>query len=270
MTLQRNKSFWVVMLLLAASSAKGFPIARTETFITPCVHTMLDATDKISCITNNPFCTRNAELANLRAEFLQLPTGSVALSDVHPNYIKPLPAVPTAVLMVMFGFLCISLVRDRRIWMLALTSILSVGHTGIQTLPQWFLRLSCRNHIHQKPFANLACLYFTENSNRLRSDIDGTQYIGLLHHLAGIPKAKSVSTITQPEHRNALAGCRKIYVKVFIYSHKNIPRYISAIIPEKNRLNSVLKCSALKTAQLLCFSPAFIFEQLARGPPQTA
>jgi len=268
MALQRNKSFWVVMLLLAVSSAKGSPMARTETLITPCVHGMGDATDEISCITNNPFCTRNAELANLRAEFLQPPVGSVALSDVHQSYIKPLPAVPAAILMVVFGFLCISLVRDRRLWLLLLTGILSVGQTGIQTLPQLFLRQNYRNLIHQKPFTQLACLYFTENSHRLRSDFDGTQYVGLLHHLAGIPKAKSISAITQPEQRSALTGCNKIFVKVASCFPKNIRFHLSVIIPEKNRLNLLFNCLALRAKQLVCFSPAFIFEQLARGPPR--
>ena len=267
MILQRNKSFWAVIVLLAVSSAKGSPTVRKETFITPCVHTMFNATDKISCITNNPFCTRNAELAKLGAEFLRPPAGSIVLTDVHPNYIKPLPAVPTAILMVMFGFLCISLVRDRRIWLLALTGVLSVGHTGIYTLPQLFFRLSYRNHIHQKPFAKLACLYFTENCNRLRNDIDGTQYIGLLHHLAGIPNTKNVSIITQPRQENVQANCRKIFAKVFAYSHKNAPRHISAIISEKYISSLLLKCLVLKAKQLVCFSPAFIFEQLARGPP---
>ena len=267
MILQRNKSFWVVILLLAVASASGSPTVRTENFITPAVHTMPDTTDTTSCIINKPFSKRNAELANLGAEFLQPPAGSVALSDVHLNYVKPLPAVPTAILMVMFGFLCVSLVRDRRLWLVALTGILSVGHTGIQTLPQWFLRLTYRNHIHQKPFAQLACLYFTENSHRLRSDVDGTQYIGLLHHLAGIPKAKSASAITKPRQTNALTGCREIFVKGFAYSLKNTRLYLSAIIPEKYRLNSLFKCLALKAEQLVCFSPAFIFEQLARGPP---
>ena len=270
MILQRNKSFWVLILLLVAASASGSPTVRTENFITPSIHTMLDNKDAISCIINKPFSKRNAELANLGAEFLQPPAGSVALSDAHLNYVKPLPAVPTAILMVMFGFLCVSLVRDRRLWLVALTGILSVGHTGIQTLPQWFLRLNCRNHINQKPFAQIACLYFTENSHRLRSDIDGTQYIGLLHHLAGIPKAKSVSTITQPGQANALTGCRKIFVKVCAYSHQNTLPYISAIIHEKYRLNSLFKCLTLKAEQLVCFSPAFIFEQLARGPPRSA
>jgi hypothetical protein len=192
------------------------------------------------------------------------------LSDIHLNYVKSLPAVPTAILMVMFGFVCVSLVKDRRLWLLALTGILSVGHTGIQTLPQWFLRLTYRNHIHQKPFAPSACLYFTENSRRLRSDIDGSQYIGLLHHLAGIPKAKSVSTITQPRQANALTSCREIFVKVFTYSHQNTRPDISAIIHEKYSLYLLSKCLTLKAEQLVCFSRAFIFEQLARGPPQAA
>jgi len=270
MILQRNKSFWVVILILAVASANGSPTVRTENFITPAAQTMPDATDKISCIIFKSFCTRDAELANLSAEFLQPPTDSVALSNIHLNYVKPLPAVPTAIIMAMFGFVCVSLVRDRRLWLVALTGILSVGHTGIQTLPQLFLRISYKNHIHQKPFAQLACLYLNENSHRLRSDIDGTQYIGLLHHLAGIPRAKSVSAIMQPRQADALAGCREIFVKVFAYSHKNKPCYISAIISQKCSLNSLFKCLAFKAEQIVCFLPAFIFEQLARGPPCVA
>ncbi len=74
----------------------------------------------------------------------------------------------------------------------------------------------------------------------------------------------------QPRQADALAGCREIFVKAFAYSHQNTLPYISAIIPEKYRLNSLFKFLASKAEQFVCFSPAFIFEQLARGPPRSA
>ncbi len=181
-------------------------------------------------------------LAGVAAEFLKPPpafTGSPAL----PVGAKSLPAVPGALLMVLTGFLCVSLVKDRKVWLAALASLLWLGQAGIQAVPQLALRLSHRNHTEQQFAAELTYPYFLENSNRLRSDIEGTQYIGLLHHLAGIP----------PQDTNSFPFLSP-----------------SAIISERYSLNSLLNCLTLKIEQFICFSPAFIFENLPRGPPLLA
>ena len=191
-----------------------------------------------------------AELANLAKEFLQPPESSAGLLNVRSNSARSLPAVPATVLMLLTGFLCVSLYRDRKIWLMALMGLLWVGQAGIQTLPQLAYRLRHKNHTKQQIRAELTYPHYLENSRRLRSDVEGTRYIGLLHHLGGIPDDKSTYTNN----------------KVFTYSHKHTSTFHPAII-FKDRLTLQFHCLAYKAKQFICFSPAFIFNTIPRGPP---
>ena len=175
--------------------------------------------------------------------------------------------------MVLTGFLCVSLVKDRRVWLAALAGLLWVGQAGIHALPQLALRLSYRIHSKQQFDAELTCPYYLENSNRLRSDIEGTQYIGLLHHLAGIPD--SPMSFRQP-HLSFLRKqeSRKLTTQLCyrLNPSKNTNSFQSqlAFLSEQYSLDSLFKCLASKTEQFICFSPAFIFELIPRGPPLLA
>jgi len=222
----------------------------------------------ISHIVDNVAGPINAKLANLSREFLEPPTGTAGLTNPTANRTKPLPAAPAAILMVLIGFLCVSLVRDRRVWLAVLAALIWAGHAGIQAVPELALRLSHKNHSKQQLCAELSYPYYLENSHRLRCDIEGTQYIGLLHYLAGIPEAKSVFTDTHLSRFITLSQHRqKVYGKAFSYTRKNTYSSLSAIISEQYGLNSQLACLVSKAEQFICFSPAFIFAHLARGPP---
>ncbi|MHC4461060.1 MAG: hypothetical protein ACYS6W_18235 [Planctomycetota bacterium] len=235
----RNK--WVVVLLplfiLSAANATPTVSNYSSNFVVSAVSPTSDVHVPIVADVINTTESGNSHLAEVAAEFLKPPaafTGSQAL----PVGAKSLPAVPGALLMVLTGFLCVSLVKDRKVWLAALAGLLWLGQAGIQAVPQLALRLSHRNHIEQQFSAELTYPYYLENSNRLRSDTEGTQYIGLLHHLAGIPQ-DTLSFLS-----------------------------LSAIIPEQYSLNSLLNCLTLKIEQFTYFSPAFIFENLPRGPPK--
>ena len=191
----------------------------------------------------------DSHLARAAAEFLKPPPAFTG-SPAAPIGAKTLPAVPGALLMGLTGFLCVSLVKDRRFWLAALTGLLWVGQTGIQAVPQLAVRISHKNHIEQQFDAELTYPYYLENS-RTRSDVDGTQYIGLLHHLAGIPDStmsllSQVSSQTEDEFR--------------------APQF--AIMGLSSHLIPVTNCLAAKVEQFIYFSPAFIFDNLARGPPK--
>jgi len=214
----------------------------------------------------------DSHLAGLAAEFLKPPAAFTG-PPAPPIHIKSLPAVPGALFMVLTGFLCVSLVKDRRVWLAALAGLLWLGQAGIQAVPQLALRLSHRNHTEQQFSAELTYPYYLENSNRLRSDIEGTQYIGLLHHLAGIPD----STMLLLQRRLLLLQSRLSFVKPrlsflrrqessqtedeFGTPQSAITRFSSCPIP-------LLKCLASRAEQFIRFSPAFIFDNLARGPPK--
>jgi hypothetical protein len=196
----------------------------------------------------------SAQLTNLGAEFLQPPASPVGLTTGPSNAVKPLPAVPAAMLMFLTGFLCVSLVRDHKVWLTALAGLFWAGQAGIQALPRLALRLGHANHSEQRPCTELAHTYYIENSHRLRSDIEGNRYIGLLRYLAGIPGADTACTNN----------------KLLDRLYKRTHTFQTAILSEQFSLNWSLNCLVSETRQFICFSPAFIFAQLARGPPLPA
>jgi len=49
---------------------------------------------------------------------------------------KSLPAVPGALLMAVVGFVCVSVVRDRRTWLAVVTCLLWAGQSGFSLLPR--------------------------------------------------------------------------------------------------------------------------------------
>jgi hypothetical protein len=126
--------------------------------------------------------------SNIGRQLLEPPASSPGQSNSQGIFIKSLPAVPAAALMVLARFLCVSLVRYHRIWSAALKGLLWVGHVGIQALPGMSHRPDYMSYIKQESLRRSSLPIYLDNSLRLRSDIEGTQYIGLLHHLAGIPR----------------------------------------------------------------------------------
>ena len=257
----------VMFLLLVVSAANASPTIPQQDVVLTAKASPTDTPISLSRSVPD-IVGPMAQLADLGREFLQPPPASAALSSTQGNLVKALPAIPATVFMALIGFLCVSLYRDRRVWLTALAGLLWAGQAGIEALPQLALRLSYANHGKQQPYAELTHPYYLENSHRLRCDIEGTQYISLLHHLAGIPDSKSVSA---NRHLNTLItfsqNHRKPYRKTFSYSRKNTHICQPAVILEQCSLNSLFKCSASRAGRFICFSPAFIFENLPRGPP---
>jgi hypothetical protein len=267
--LERNKSLFIVISLLATTVASAAPTIATDNTIAPIVQTELD-TPAVIVPAEEVFEHINDKLANLGAEFLQPPRSFAVLGNIQDNDVKPLPAVPAALFMVLCGFLCVSLVKDRKIWLAALAGLLWAVQIGIQTFPQLALHLSRRNHSQQQFSTKLIYPYYLENSNRLRSDIEGEQYIGLLHHLAGIPDRPTLFLQPRPSFLRK-QEFRKVTTPLYRLSNpsKNTDSFQSqsAFLSEEYSLNSLFNCLASKVEQLICFSPAFIFANLTRGPP---
>ena len=240
----------VVLLPLLVFSVTNASPTFSNLGIVDCIQT----TGKDSHIPFTVDVTCNIEadsflLSEAAAEFLKPPQTFADTPDIVVGA-KSLPAVPGALLMGLTGFLCVSLVKDRRFWMAAFTGLLWAGQTGIQALPHLAVHFSNRSHIEQQFDTELTYQYKLENS-RLRSDVEGTQYIGLLHHLAGIPDRtmspfSQKSSQTEDEFRTPLFAVRGFF---------------SHLILEN-------KCLAAKVEQIIFFSPAFIFDNLARGPPK--
>jgi len=229
----------------------------------------------------------NAHLANIGVELLKPPAD---FTDSAPVGAKILPPIPAALFMVLTGFLCVSLVKDRRLWLAALAGLLWAGQAGFHAIPQLAAYMSSQKHIQRKTPDNTACLYRFEDCCRLRSDIEGTRYIGLLHHLAAIP-AGTMSLLLPasfpslqaqrafspertkacPEHsrmgRRAsnLIASRKRIVSVRTRSEAGVSKF--AITHFSSLLDFVVFCPAVRAEQYIHFSPVSTFAQLARGPP---
>ena len=210
----------------------------------------------------------NSQMAAIGAEILKPPPDYTYLVPAETH---TLPPVPAATFMVIGGFLCISLVKDRKLWLAAPAGLLWAGQAGIHVIPQLVAHISKQQHIQRQSPANTACLHWLEDSCRLRSNIEGTQYIGLLHHLAGIP-----DTMTSlPSKASLLRRTMSLLSHVSVVQNKlqkrnayEAPkftkvRFLFLIIP-------AVICTVPRTVRSIRFSPAFIFDNLSRGPPISA
>jgi len=272
----KDGHWWILLLsLLIAAVANGTPTVSSDNNKDLVVHASSASSD------TNPLClfktnliseSRNYYLSGVSAEFLKPPAGFKGSVASPPARIKSLPAVPATLFMVLTGFLCVSLVKDRRLWLAMLVGLLWAGHTGIQALPRLATHLSDKkHHIQRKSTVNNICLHQLENYGRLRSEIEGTRYIGLLHHLAGIPnniRALLLSTYSVSSLRpqlsglNTLPGCR---ISAQTKNRLRLPQFA---------ITSLLSCLTQPTnwlvsaaEQVICFSPAFVFQSIPRAPP---
>lgn len=274
-----RKKLLVFLSLLIASTSIAAPTVGdySRDAAAPIVSSSSDARAIATCEINQIGERANSYLANAAAEFLKPPT------DITPQVqAKSLPPEPGALFLVLTGFLCVSLVKDRRVWLAALVGLLWLGQAGITALPHLASHLRSKKQIQQSAPAQT---YVSEldGSFRLQSDIEGTQYIGLLRHLAGIPAtAKSVQrrAFTMDDGRWMMDDarwtpnakrCMNAVIRRMPYGRhlddKVIQFAIVKLLPEIVLLTN---CSVTRAGQAVPFSPAFIFSRLARGPPEPA
>ena len=264
MTLRKNNIILLITLLslVAATMVSAHPTMsdRNMNFVVRAVSPTSDAgaifVPETSQITEH----FNSHLAAIGAEILKPPPEFADFSTVGA---KTLPPVPAALFMVLTGFLCVSLVKDRRVWLAALAGLLWAGQAGFQVIPHLAVNIS-KKHIHQKSHANTACLY-REDLCRSRSDVEGTQYIGLLHHLEGIPAGKM--SLPFPASLISLRASSPSLRAKRAFSPERREGSQFAITHFSFLPNPAFICPAARAEQNTYFSPAFIFQQLPRGPP---
>ncbi len=204
----------------------------------------------------------NAHLARIGKELLDPPVRP-AEREARLEGSRPLPAVPAAIFMVLTGFLCVSFVNDRRIWLASLAGLLWLGQTGLSAIPQAASHLTGKANLTQNHHHSLAGLG-KARCHRLRSEVEGTQYVGLLRHLAGIPSLLSFSmpgSLSSP--LNCQGSCEDSWG-----AHCARPHFATA--PAASETSNSSLCSACATEHYVRFSPAFVFSSLARGPPVLA
>ena len=201
--------------------------------------------------------TYNPYLARIGKELLDPPDEAAGWNTLPA---RSLPGVPAAIFMVLTGFLCVSFVNDRRIWLATLAGLLWLGQTGLSAIPQAASHLAGKNNVTQNHPHNFVGA--GKGRYRLRSDVEGTQYIGLLRRLAGIPVIvsssipASISSLRTWRSNRHVAGC----------AHSARPEF--AIAQTASDISDSTVCLARAAEHFLRFSPAFAFSSLARGPPQ--
>jgi len=236
----------------------------------------------------------NSHLDSISKEFHRPPVKNGELLDTSMG-VKSLPPAPKTLLMVLVGFLCVSLVKDRRVWLAALAGLVWAGQAGVSILPQLAANIAGRGRSEKQSSANqVDHLPGKKHPYRLRSDIEGTCYIGLLRHLEGIPNSQTSfipnliarCKIQQVTGRISLwSSCRTCCscnsLQSF-YNHK-IFALLKNNLQKENRycgeashfaIAAVSSCLFQATERLatsawrhVIYSSAFIIASMARGPP---
>ena len=170
----------------------------------------------------------NSFPSNIAAEILRPPVDPMD-SPTLSTAARPLPAVPGALFMVLTGFLCVSAVKDRKVWLAALASFLWVGHIGREVL---VARCS--------------------------------QVVGIPNTEEG-PHVKRGAKYLAPPFRRGLQSYATRHTIYDIRYTKGIPQFaLPSLSPYPIHTTKRLACI---TERHFYFSPAFIFENLPRGPP---
>jgi hypothetical protein len=167
--------------------------------------------------------------------------------------------------MVLTGFLCISLVRDRKTWLTVLAGLFAIGQAGVNALPE-LSRLGRRVHnsrlIEPTLFADYLHLgdYCPESYN------EQIRFTGLLHHLEGIPQGTSafshirkIVIPSEAEESVLIRGFRSADNHTRVFQH--------AIVSALSSLSTAYNCLVSGTKQFVCFSPISWFNLIPRGPP---
>jgi len=208
------------------------------------------------------------DLAGIGAELSRPPARFADSPTSESKCAKALPAVPGTLLMVLAGFVCVSLVKDRKMWLAAAACLLSLGHTGLAILPQLAAQLRSKEKIEGGSPPKPARIYTLDGIDRLRSDVEGTGYTGLLRHLAGIPQNSPVNLtklfVTPAVQSRNLRESRE---DTLCTQKRRRPGESSAITTSSHRLIQAASCLTKNDEEHACFSPAFIFNSMARSPP---
>ena len=243
-----NKGLSVLLLWLLVTTANASPTIGKQngTFVAPALSPASNARFTIGVDVADTIASDNSRLALLAGELLSPPDPYIDSSTP-----KSLPPVPGALLMVVTGFLCVSLVKDHKLWLTAVAGLFWVGQSGFHAVPHLAMRLGHRMHNHRQFAAELMYPYYLQNA-RLRCDMEGSSYIGLLRYLEGIPGGK-ISLLQKKYSRHA---------------DNEVRAHQPALIEISSRIITALNCLTVKIRPFTCFSQASIFQNLPRAPPK--
>ena len=267
----RRKSLAALLALVAVTAASAAPtVTGCGDAYPPCrspAYISYRITVAEESFSSSEFV--NSNLARVGQELLAPPAGSGETQTLAGD-VKPLPPIPAAVLMVITGCFWVSLVKDRRRWFAALTGLLSLGQAGVSAFPELAYHLAGRKQTqHHSPHSLTRRMRTGEYSRRSRSDVEGTQYIGLLRRLAGIPDERT--SLALPEStlpmRTTPADFNSPAARKRSAHFRDIGCAATGLI---SHLTNITRRAGSLSGEPFVFSPGFIFSNLARGPPPPA
>ena len=266
----KNNGLILLLSLLLLSTAKGAPtLTDCKSKYTSCSFLL----HKNICIFSNqqkyPGLTAKNNYENYLAVEFRKPPASPSGLQASTTNIKSLPSIPDALLMALGGFLCVSIIKDRKFWIAFLTSLLWLGQSGFTILPYLVSHFAHQKPIEQKQKPNTTCICKYGGTTHTRNDVKDTKYIGLLHQLASITKFKNTltdihSTITYKNNYY-----QNLHTKAFEYLQIKITHISQQLNANKqSRINPLPNCLVLKYSRDIFHSQAYSFPNITRGPPK--
>ncbi len=175
--------------------------------------------------------------------------------------------------MGLVGFLCVSLVRDRKVWASAFILIFVLGQFGVHALPRLSARLVLNKLSLKKTITAVVHPLHVIDSSNAGELVANRHYIGLLHRLAGSPEdaglEKNHSYPGEPLLRCAEGFLSALGVGQTNYQKTNSTLSHSFITNGGEYPADLVQLLAGREQEIdLVFSPAFIFSNISRAPPR--
>ena len=181
--------------------------------------------------------------------------------------IRTLPAVPGAIFMTLMGVFCILFFRERRTLVTIFAGIVILSQYGIKSLPKLTSRLTHGKLVTGLPDGENSFAFHNRPSNHPAGRSDSIEFIGLLHRLA------TSTTDDVPLHNrrggygfSASSGGKNLSLgKESVRT--GATSFALTFLSNNVYSNSLIKHWIKRSKSIPVFSPAFIFDNLSRGPP---
>lgn len=180
----RGGNLAVMLLLLAASAVSASPTIISESSIPVASLSTESGTVIVSYVPGT--IEFSSQISELSRTLLQPPQANNQTTQEGGNLY--IPVLPPAIGMVLTGFICVSLFRDRKAWLAVLAFLFAMGQIGIGALPELTSRLGRKAYNSRQIDTTHTVSYTIASGYYPESFSSQTQYAGLLHHLAGIPR----------------------------------------------------------------------------------
>lgn len=208
----------------------------------------------------------SSSIASIGAELLTPPSSGIPAGETlnsSSGHEKVMPAVPAAVFMVLTGFICVSLVRDRKVWLAAFVGLLYLGQFGAMALPKLASCLQKNGITKVVLRQNRAGCPEVDSRFRVRSEVDGTAFIGLLRKLSSIPGDAGSSNFIM--RANTASVCD--FAAPAISELRTEFAYTFAQISSLLGFSNELFCLVRSTRHLPIPLTPFLINNPAHGPP---